>query len=234
MSFQAEQQMKSTMALYPEMEIQMLEAGYGPHTWSGSCNGVLKQGVRAYCLDDSRMFITVYYEGLETLCEGEPVGRIIYYDSLEEASAQKERFEKLGYTVNAEAVKIENIQASADVQKEAFDKARMMTVLITALILLAVKAAALWKRSYEFALLRMNGITGGRLGQMLFLEDIPVLAGVFAAILPISLLLWVLKRSVLMRYIWLAWLSVLVILVTLSLLSGLYLKWLNVEKILRS
>ena len=233
-SFQAEQVMKDMMQIFPEMEFQVLEPGKGLHTWSGPCNGVLKQGVRAYFLEDSQLFIAVNHEDLETVCEGEPVGRIIYYDTLEKALSEMERYEKLGYTVNAEAVKAENIRAAAGVQEDSYQKSRRMTALIFFLILLSVKAVALWKRSYEFALMRVNGVTGMQLGEMLMMEDVPALAAALVLIVPGCLILWMLKQPMAIPYILLSWLSVMFMLCGLSLLSGICLKYMNIEKVLRS
>ena len=191
LSFRANEKTRTMIQLMPQTDFTFIIKGDGLHTQQLPVNGVLKQGVRSYMLEDNEMYIAVWHEDYEAMCKGEPIGRIVYYDSYEELVQAKEQFEAEGYTVNDEASSYEHVLEITAVQQTFYERIRIILLSISVLLLTGIHIFSVSRRIREYTILRMNGIPASCISKIICMEQVPACAVTFGLGMILSVILYV-------------------------------------------
>ena len=190
LSFRANEKTRTMIQLMPQTDFTFIIKGDGLHTQQLPVNGVLKQGVRSYMLEDNEMYIAVWHDDYEAMCKGEPIGRIVYYDSYEELVQAKEQFEAEGYTVNDEASSYEHVLEITAVQQTFYERIRIILLSISVLLLTGIHIFSVSRRIREYTILRMNGIPASCISKMICMEQVPACAVTFGLGMILSVILY--------------------------------------------
>ena len=109
----------------------------------------------------------------------------------------------------------------------------MILLGISMFLLAAGSITNLRRRISEFALLRMNGVPASVVAAMIFLEYLPGLLITVLCLCIESILLYFAGLRTVTGYVWLSFVYILLMLVLLGLVNMIWMKWLDIEKILR-
>ncbi len=232
-SLQASKECKGILSFYNGMSLNVITV-LGPVQWSGPYNGILKQGVKAYACSTPDEYVAMYYRDMEELSQSPPIGRIIFYDTLEEALKAKKTYQQQGFKVNDEAIKRENIENAARVQHSSLMNAIRIVAMISFLLLLSANLANIRKRNKEFALLRSNGIHGFSCATLLAMENMFSMAGGFVVSLVASLSLWLWGNGEMAAIPWVSLAVIVMMHMAVLLMDAILLQKMDIEKIFRN
>lgn len=230
-SYRAYESVRKSSQILPEMKITVVHDI--PQEITVNVNGVLKQGVRAYELKDNEVYIAMWHEDYEKLTAGEAIGKICFYDTIEQLERGRQNYLQQGYVVNDEAASYEHIKEITYYEESQYRRIRLVLFVISILLISGIHVYTVHRRIREFAILRLNGITGSVIGRMLgFEQRSAVMAAVIAGII-CSIIMDMNGLPFITYFLFIFAAFSLVYFVCLSAVS-LYLKYVKADRVLRS
>ena len=226
--------MKNRVQFRSNMDLQLIIPEKGIVSWNGNYLGILKQGVRSYILESNEIYLSIYFKELEDLCTNlRPCGIILFYTDIENLEIDRQKYEDLGYTVNADSARYDNILAVSLTQEEGFIRIRSALFLLGALMLGIADFVNLQRRSYELALLKSQGISPANIALMLSMENLPAI--VISALITVfsAAVLAMAGLSAYLQPLILSLTGVLLMLAGLQIINTIALRVMNSERIFR-